>query len=144
METENSISGTSVEALLSPDQAAAALGVRRRTLEDWVRAGKIPVVKLGRLHKFRPATLQQFIETQETLVTTRNKPVQIETSVPSDLEKAAVQDAAKRQRQIALLEQWNAEDATDDPQEIARREAEWGAFEKSLEANRLALPVSEV
>ena len=43
-----------------------------------------------------------------------------------------------------MLEQWNTEDATDDPQEIARREVEWGTFEKSLEESRLSLPVPDV
>ena len=51
---------------------------------------------------------------------------------------------ARKQKLIAKLEQWNAEDATDDPQEIARREAEWGEIEKNLQANRVSFPVPEV
>jgi excisionase family DNA binding protein len=59
-----------VEALLTPQQAAGVLGISPRTLGGWVRAGKISVVKVGRLHKFRPAALRQWIEAREHLAVT--------------------------------------------------------------------------
>lgn len=51
---------------------------------------------------------------------------------------------AEGQALIDLMQQWIAEDVTDDPEEIARREADWEELEKNLEANRLTLPVPEV
>ena len=62
METQTS---AGLEPLLSPDEAASVLGISRRTLEGYVRARKIPFVKLGHLTKFRPQTLRQWIEAQE-------------------------------------------------------------------------------
>ena len=65
METQTSVG---LEALMSPDEAASILGISRRTLEGYVRARKIPFVKLGHLTKFRPQTLRQWIEAQERQV----------------------------------------------------------------------------
>ena len=39
---------------------------------------------------------------------------------------------------VALLDEWEAEDATDDPQELARREQEWETLKQNLNANRCA------
>lgn len=39
----------------------------------------------------------------------------------------------------ALFAQWDAEDATDDPDEIARRNPEWETTKAALEANRFSL-----
>ncbi len=39
---------------------------------------------------------------------------------------------------IALFRRWQAEDATDDPEELARREHEWTAFRDSVNATRSA------
>ena len=45
----------------------------------------------------------------------------------------------RQDKMTALFAQWDAEDATDDPEEIARRNQEWEATKKSLEANRFSL-----
>jgi len=49
--------------------------------------------------------------------------------------------AAKRfvSPMLALFAQWEAEDATDDPEEIARRNREWEETKANLEANRSRL-----
>lgn len=39
---------------------------------------------------------------------------------------------------IELLDSWSAEDATDDPCELERREADWQALKAGLNANRAA------
>jgi PleD family two-component response regulator len=45
--------------------------------------------------------------------------------------------AAERSRSLrALFEQWAAEDATDDPVELARRQQEWEELKKALNENR--------
>ncbi len=38
---------------------------------------------------------------------------------------------------VALFAQWDAEDATDDPEEIARRNQEWEETKANLAANRM-------
>jgi hypothetical protein len=48
-----SSAGTSVEPLLDPEQAAVALGVSARLLEDYARLGIAPHYKLGRSVRFR-------------------------------------------------------------------------------------------
>jgi hypothetical protein len=45
---------------------------------------------------------------------------------------------AEKDPTIALFEQWEAEDATDDPEEIARRIQEWEELKAGLNANRRA------
>jgi|GEM_PF-713670 len=40
---------------------------------------------------------------------------------------------------VALFAQWDAEDATDDPEEIARRNQEWEQTKSNLRANRFSL-----
>ncbi len=39
---------------------------------------------------------------------------------------------------IALLTQWDEEDATDEPIELARREQKWEQLKENLNANRRA------
>jgi len=50
------------EKLLTPETAAEALGISPKTLKDWLRAGKIKGVKIGRAWRIREADLQVFIE----------------------------------------------------------------------------------
>lgn len=45
---------------------------------------------------------------------------------------------------LALFAQWEAEDATDDPAELAARQAEWEELRANLEANHVSFPVPEV
>ena len=41
----------------------------------------------------------------------------------------------KNQAAIEMLDQWDEEDKTDDPEEIARRVAEWEEFKKGMNEN---------
>ena len=41
----------------------------------------------------------------------------------------------KNQAALAVLRQWREEDKTDDPEEIARRQAEWEEFKKDMNEN---------
>jgi len=45
---------------------------------------------------------------------------------------------APRDRTLELSAQWEAEDATDDPEEIARRNQEWEEFRDNINATRAA------
>ena len=53
------------------------------------------------------------------------------------LEEAAASPAATSidQSTVDLLRSWNAEDATDDPAELAAREREWEEFAASINAH---------
>jgi excisionase family DNA binding protein len=50
--------------LFSRDEAAAYLGIRSQTLAVWATTGRynLPMVKVGRLVKYRKADLDSFIE----------------------------------------------------------------------------------
>lgn len=61
--------------------------------------------------------------------------------------KPSVYSNAQRQKNqaaIDMLEEWDEEDKTDDPEEIARRRAEWEEFKKGMNAaptsNRVMYP----
>ena len=51
---------------------------------------------------------------------------------------------AENQALIDLLRSWREEDATDDPHELERRDAETQELLSSVEANRLTLRIPEV
>ncbi len=49
--------------------------------------------------------------------------------------KSLVAEAVRRQSgkaAVALLREWESEDATDDPEELARRESDWKAFREAM------------
>ena len=52
------------DALLSPEQAAQLLGVKRETLAIWrcCRRYNLPWCKIGRSVKYRRADIERFIE----------------------------------------------------------------------------------
>ncbi|TMB70116.1 MAG: helix-turn-helix domain-containing protein [Chloroflexi bacterium] len=49
------------EKLLTPEQVAERLQVTERTVYDWLRRGKLPALKLGRLWRIRPEDLEAFL-----------------------------------------------------------------------------------
>lgn len=52
------------------------------------------------------------------------------------VEPAALAPDAKKQALINLLRSWREEDATDDEEELERRDAELEAFKANINANR--------
>lgn len=52
--------------LLTPDQVAASLGVNRRTVIDWLNAGKLPGVRLGKLWRIDPEALAEWLRARST------------------------------------------------------------------------------
>lgn len=52
--------------LLNRAQAATYLGVALRTIDELIRTGSLPCVRIGRSVRFRPASLEDFIEANET------------------------------------------------------------------------------
>ncbi len=53
---------TAPEILLDLDMVADRLAVSRKMVYDWVRTGKLPGVKLGRLWRIRERDLNEFIK----------------------------------------------------------------------------------
>jgi excisionase family DNA binding protein len=54
------------EALLDVHAAAELLGVKPRTLQQWVWQGKVPYVRLGpRMTRFRPEALREWVLARE-------------------------------------------------------------------------------
>jgi excisionase family DNA binding protein len=51
-----------MEDLLTVEQAAAKLQISPKTLKDWLRAGRIKGVRLGKLWRLRERDLEEFVE----------------------------------------------------------------------------------
>ena len=60
-----------MERLLTVEQVADHLQVKPRTVYQWVHDGYIPVIKIGVLVRFSPATLTTWLKKRET----RGRPV---------------------------------------------------------------------
>ncbi len=55
-----------MQRLLNVKEVAEILGLETSTIYDWVYHRKIDYVKVGRLLKFTPEVVQNFIETHTT------------------------------------------------------------------------------
>jgi excisionase family DNA binding protein len=51
-----------MDELLTAEQAAAILQLSPKTIKDWLRAGKLPGCKIGRLWRVKPEDLEAFIQ----------------------------------------------------------------------------------
>lgn len=51
------------EVFLTPDEAAQRLKVQARTVRGWIKTGKLPGVKLGRIWRISESALNEFIRT---------------------------------------------------------------------------------
>lgn len=56
---------TREDCLLSPDEAAAMLGLSAYTVRQFARERRIPALRLGRYWRFRRSSLQAWIVEQE-------------------------------------------------------------------------------
>jgi excisionase family DNA binding protein len=54
-----------MERLWGVNETAEFLGIRVSTLRDWVFRRKIPCIKVGKLVKFEPAEIEQWLETRK-------------------------------------------------------------------------------
>ena len=54
------------EKLLTPEQVAERLQVTERTVYGWLRRGKLPALKLGRLWRIRPQDLEACLDGART------------------------------------------------------------------------------
>jgi excisionase family DNA binding protein len=55
------------EKLLTPDDLAVLLGVSRLLVIRQSRTGKIPAIKLGKVYRYRSATIQSWLKSCEAL-----------------------------------------------------------------------------
>ena len=49
------------ERLLDSDEAAALLGIHKKTLQRMARSGEIPGIQIGDLWRFRASTLDEWL-----------------------------------------------------------------------------------
>ncbi len=49
------------ERLLDSDEAAALLGIHKKTLQRMARSGEVPGVQIGDLWRFRTSTLDEWL-----------------------------------------------------------------------------------
>jgi excisionase family DNA binding protein len=56
------------ERLLTPEEVAALLGMSRLFVIRQTRLGKIPAIKIGKVWRFRPTTIQLWLSEQEKSV----------------------------------------------------------------------------
>ena len=49
------------ERLLDSDEAAALLGIHKKTLQRMARSGEVPGVQIGDLWRFRASTLDEWL-----------------------------------------------------------------------------------
>jgi len=52
------------EPLLTPDDVATLLGIKRSTVYDLARTGRMPVIKVGRALRFLRTDLEAWLEQQ--------------------------------------------------------------------------------
>ena len=55
-----------MEKLLTVSQAADLIGIKESTLYEWVGRGRIPYCKIGRLLRFRPESLESWVQIRES------------------------------------------------------------------------------
>jgi excisionase family DNA binding protein len=56
---------TTQDEVLTLDEAAQRLKLARKTVRDWVRAGKLPGFKLGRVWRVKASAVEQAIAAAE-------------------------------------------------------------------------------
>jgi len=62
----NKTKASAERLLLDADEAAALLGTSRRGVYKLVRSKQLPAVRVGRYLRFRRASLERWIEQQES------------------------------------------------------------------------------
>ena len=62
--SEDGSRGTLVDPLLRPDEVARMLGVRRSSVYEYVRTGRLPHVRVGRHLRFLREDLEDWIRRQ--------------------------------------------------------------------------------
>ena len=53
-----------LEGLLTPDDLAEMLGVKKSTVYQWTHVGYVPHVKIGRFVRFRRADVKRWLSAQ--------------------------------------------------------------------------------
>ena len=62
--SEEGARGTLAEPLLRPDEVARMLGVRRSSVYEYVRTGRLPHVRVGRHVRFLREDLEDWVRRQ--------------------------------------------------------------------------------
>ena len=59
--TEDRVMNSDQEQLLTIVEAAQRLNVKKRTLEAWIREGKVQGIRLGRLHRIKRSVVDRLV-----------------------------------------------------------------------------------
>jgi excisionase family DNA binding protein len=54
-----------LERIFTPEEVAERLTIKTKTVKDWLRAGKLKGVKVGRLWRVRESDLEAFLKRGE-------------------------------------------------------------------------------
>ena len=57
-------SQTPIQPLLTPEQVASILGLTRLAVIRASRSGRIPAVRIGRVWRYRPESIQAWVDKQ--------------------------------------------------------------------------------
>jgi len=60
--------------LLTPEQVAQRLQVKARTVQEWLRSGRLVGLKLGKLWRIRPNDLAAFLDRQQPAASAFERP----------------------------------------------------------------------
>jgi excisionase family DNA binding protein len=61
----NEVWGISTEMFLTPEQVSARLQMSRLTILHWLRTGKLPSVRLGKLYRIRQEDLEATLQAHQ-------------------------------------------------------------------------------
>ena len=67
------VTRTATKQLLNRAEAAEALALSVRMIDELVKSGDLPVVRIGRSVRIRPSALDYFIEARESRVNSRRR-----------------------------------------------------------------------
>lgn len=58
--------GNGIVQLWTAEDVARRLQISEGTVKQWVKAGRLPVVKVGKLNRFRPSDIEAWLDAQPT------------------------------------------------------------------------------
>ena len=64
-----------MEKLLTVDELAEVLSVKRSTIYQWRHLGLIPYIKVGRFVRFRETDIQKWLQSKQVKAASRYRPI---------------------------------------------------------------------
>ena len=70
-----------LESLLTAEQVAQLLNVRKKTVYAWAEQGRIPAYRINKALRFRESDLQEFIEASRISLTQQPRHVKVPSQI---------------------------------------------------------------